>query len=132
MHNFILPIKQHHTLFLHLHITVYTAVFIFNVLSQQSSAHYSPLKLFFLHFQGLRPTFVYSPFLWPGKTLMPSKSPCRGVPTAANNSTLFLFYTNVQLQLYLYLDWSSGRKDKIVPAHAMKTQEVVEVQSSSH
>jgi hypothetical protein len=34
--------------------------------------------------------------------------------------------------LYLYFDWSSGRKDKIDPAHAMKTQAVVEVHNSNN
>ena len=80
-------VKEGHTLFLYIHITVYTAVSIFNILSQQRSAHYSHLKLSFLHFQGLRPTFSFSPFM----TL------CHVVSTAANTSTCFSF-----LPMYSY------------------------------
>jgi len=85
-----------HFLWLHTHNHIPGSFYFECPLSAKAS--HSLVKLIVLHFQGLRPTFLLPPFYDSVRTSCLQKSPCHGVPTAANTSTYFLFFSNVQLQ----------------------------------
>jgi len=90
LHIFIFTHKEHHTLFPYIHITLHTAVFIWNVLSQQRSAHY-PSKLFSSTFKACAAFCIFPlyDFVRPSCLQNLLAMWCRPLPTHARIS---LFY----------------------------------------